>query len=192
VEKDVEKRSSKAFAEAEDNTAFIRAWTTVINSPTLALYNERWNALQDTYDHLVPELVQYAKETWLDHYKLSLVQNFADLHLHLGNRTTSRVEGAHSVLKRYLQVSTGDLKIVFEKISILLTNQHAQYDGDFAQDQIKTPHYARNLFYAQVLSRVSNFALGKIWDQRYRLTKPEPLSMCTSKFTFVPGLTLRP
>jgi hypothetical protein len=45
-----------------------------------------------------------------------------DQHLHFGNRATLQVEGAHSVLKSYLQVSTGNLKAVYDKITLLLIN----------------------------------------------------------------------
>jgi hypothetical protein len=188
VEKDIQKKASKAFEQAEDSTAFLREWTAVINSISTTAYDENWNKFQDTYDFRVPALVQYVKETWLDNFKLSLVQAYADLHLHFDNRTTSRVEGAHSILKKYLQVSTGDLKMVFEKISLLLTNQHVEYDGAVGKDQMKTPHFARNALYSQLLGRVSNFALGKIDDQRFRLIKPEPLALCTSRFTTSMGL----
>ena len=188
VEKDVQRQAKKVFENSDDSTAFLRAWTTLINSSSYELYNENWNKLKDTYNVQVPGLVQYVKETWLNNFKLSLVKTYADLHPHYGNRTTSRVEGGHAVLKRYLQVSTGDLRMVFDKITILLENQHAEFDGNLANDQIKTPHYARHPLFGQLLSRVSNYALGQIWGQRYRLIKGEPLPLCTFKYTMAMGL----
>ena len=52
-----------------------------------------------------------------------------DQYLYLGNTVTSRVEGAYSKLKACLKVSTGDLKTVFEKINLLLVNEHEEHDG---------------------------------------------------------------
>ena len=127
-------------------------------------------------------------DTWLKEWKHLVVQVWTDLYLHMDNRTTSRVEGAHNALKKYLQVSTGDLKAVFDRIVILLTTQHIEFDGAVAQQQVKTLHTARHLLYAQLLGRVSNFALGKLWDQRFRLTQPESLPVCTSRFTLSMGL----
>ncbi|CAG8788749.1 8673_t:CDS:1, partial [Racocetra persica] len=62
---------------------------------------------------------------WVDHY------------LHLGNTSTSRVEGSHSVLKKYLQISTGNLNIVHEKISLLLENQHHEIKAMIAKDKTR-------------------------------------------------------
>ena len=91
-------------------------------------------------------------------------------------------------MKKYLQVSTGDLKLVFDKINLLLTGQHLQYDGDVARNRTITPHTARTALYTQLLGRISNYALGKLWDQRFQLTSPDPLLVCTGRFTQSMGL----
>ena len=126
----------------EDFAAFLDAWKAVVNSTSVTMFDEKWNILTDKYDPLVPGLVQYIMDIWLKEWKHLVVQVWTDLHLHIGNRTTSRVEGAHNTLKKYLQVSTGDLKAVFDKIVILLTTQYIEFDGGVAQQQIKTPHSA--------------------------------------------------
>jgi hypothetical protein len=144
VENNVKSHTAEAFGKGkpEDIMAFVAAWKAVIYSPTLAKYDDNWNALQDTYNTHIPAVVQYMKETWLDLWKYFLVHAYVDRHLHLGTRTTSRVEGAHATLKKYLQVSTEDLKLVFDKISLLLTSQHAKYDADIARNKTITPHTA--------------------------------------------------
>jgi len=43
--------------------------------------------------------------------------------LHFGQRSTSQVEGAHNALKRYLKVSTGDLKHVVDALERLMNKQ---------------------------------------------------------------------
>jgi hypothetical protein len=111
-----------------------------------------------------------------------------DRSLHFGHRTTSRVEGAHNTLKTYLQVSTGDLRVVYDKITLLLANQLAQYEAGVAQNKTRTPHTSRDPFYAALIGRVSNFALGQIWKQRHRLAMPETLSPCIGTFTASMGL----
>jgi len=42
--------------------------------------------------------------------------------LHLGCRTTNRVEGAHGVVKEYLSTSKGNLGTCWEKIDEMLAN----------------------------------------------------------------------
>jgi len=46
--------------------------------------------------------------------------------LHLGCRTTNRVEGAHGVVKEYLFTSKGDLGTCWEKIDEMLANQFGE------------------------------------------------------------------
>src|SRR4051794_38749470 len=105
------------------------------------------------------------------------------MYLHLGNRVTSRVEGAHYILKSYLQVSTGDLKTVYDKITLLLTNQHIEYDDALAYNKTRTPHTAHGPLYSQLVGRISNFALDRLWDQHHQLSRPEVLELCTNTFS---------
>jgi hypothetical protein len=91
-----------------------------------------------------------------------IVRAYTDEYLHLRNRATLRVEGAHSTLKSYLQVSIGDLKDIYDKITLLLTNQHIEYDGAITHNQTQTPHTANEAFYSQLVRRISNFALGQL------------------------------
>ncbi|CAG8787982.1 3145_t:CDS:2 [Gigaspora margarita] len=51
----------------------------------------------------------------------------------------SRVEGAHATLKKYLQVSTGDLYTVYEKISLLLENQYNKIKAMISKDETRLP-----------------------------------------------------
>jgi hypothetical protein len=156
--------------------------------PSRIVYETMWTSLQDTYDESYGALIQYIKETWLNHYKTYIVRAWTDQHLHFGHRVTSRVEGAHSVLKSYLQVSTGDLHGVYEKIMLLLKNQHSEFDAAIEQNRIRTPHTARDPFYSALVGRVSHYALGKLWEQKHRLTGPDPLLACTQTFTRSMGM----
>lgn len=53
-----------------------------------------------------------------------LVYVWTDKFTHLGTTSSSRIEGAHAVLKRHLRSSTGDLNNVFEKMDTVLRHQH--------------------------------------------------------------------
>jgi hypothetical protein len=98
------------------------------------------------------------------------------------------VKGAHSALKSYLQVSTGDLKAVYDKITLTLVNQHSEFEGAIAYNKTRTPHTARGLFYAQLIGRISNYALGRLWDQQHLLSRLEPLPRCSNNFMRSMGL----
>jgi hypothetical protein len=180
--------ASKAFGKTEDRNSFMKAWAELVSSGTDAIYEERWSSLQDTFDTSAPELVSYIRDTWLAFWKQLIVQAYTDKHLHLGNRATSRVEGAHAVLKSYLQVSTGDLKTVYDKITLLLNNQYAEYEGALAQNKARTPHTASGPLYSQLIGQVSNFALGRLWDQHHQLSSLETLGPCTNTFSSSMGM----
>jgi hypothetical protein len=107
---------------------FVATWKAVIYSLTLAKYDNTWNALQDVYNTCILAVIQYVKKTYLNPWKYSLAHTYVNRHLHLGTRTMSRVEGIYITLKKYLQASTGDMKLIFDKISRLLTSQHAKYN----------------------------------------------------------------
>jgi hypothetical protein len=136
----------------------------------------------------VPGLIQYISDTWIVPWKRSIIHAFTDRTLHLGNRVTSRVEGAHSTVKFYLQVSTGNLKMVYNNISLLLANQHIAYEAGVAMNKACSPHTAMHPLYAELLGRISHYALGKIWDQKHRLSSPDPLAPCTEAFRSSMGM----
>src|SRR4051794_29835732 len=92
------------------------------------------------------------------------------------------------MLKSYLQVSTGDLKTVHDKITLLLTNQHNEYDGTLAHNRTRTLHTAHGPLYSQLVSRISNFVLSRLWDQHHRLSRPEALELCTNTFSRSMGM----
>jgi hypothetical protein len=47
-----------------------------------------------------------------------------EMHNHFGNRVTSRAEGAHALLKKYLQVSIDDLCEVKNRICLAINQFH--------------------------------------------------------------------
>ena len=117
-------------------------------------------------------MLKYIETTWLKPWKESIVRAYADRYLHFGNRATSRVEGGHSILKRYLQISTGDLKHALEKINLMLTNQINEHQVAMAQAKDRTPQRFMVPFLSELIGHVTPFALHKIMDQHNLLTKP--------------------
>ena len=69
-------------------------------------FDQGWFEFQIQYESK-KEVVDCYKKTWLP-YKKYFVDVWTEKFTHFGNRVTSRAEGAYSLLKKYLQVSTGD------------------------------------------------------------------------------------
>jgi MULE transposase domain len=188
IEKNILVQATKYFKEEDSRMQFLQSWKEVMMSPSITAFEERWEKLQEDYHRDTPELISYLFNTWITFWKRLFIRAYADQHLYFGNRVTSRVERAHSKLKMALQVSTGDLKTVFEKIRLLLENDHMEHNGALAIDLTRIPHTARDPLYGQLIGRISNFALGKIWEQRHRLVVSEVLPPCTKSFSSSMGL----
>ncbi|CAG8719131.1 17336_t:CDS:2 [Cetraspora pellucida] len=101
------------------------------------------------------------------------------------NLTTLKVEGAHAALKRYLQVSVGNLHAIHEKISLALENRYQEIKTMISQEMIQIPQAQNKSFYAQVVTKVSTFALKKVHEQFLKassVTPENPLQPCSDAF----------
>jgi hypothetical protein len=83
--------------------SFMQEWDEVTFAESVTVHRARWRKLQQSYRQEVA-LISYLRNTWLP-LKEKFMSPWVDERLHFGATTTSRVEGAHAVLKRYLQVS---------------------------------------------------------------------------------------
>ena len=101
-------------------------WQALVSSSSIDEYEKRWKEFQKEWQSS-PTLLRYLSRVWLDKHKERFIRCWADWYLHFGHCETSRAEGAHSVIKRYLQVSTGDLYNVFTKLSLMLATQHQEH-----------------------------------------------------------------
>ncbi|CAG8502740.1 2637_t:CDS:2, partial [Scutellospora calospora] len=170
-------------------SAFMESWSTLIKSKTETDFGNNWEKLVEKYNEK-QITIEYLKETWLP-FKANFVSCWADRYLHLGNMTTSRVEGAHAMLKMYLQVSMGNLLVVHEKITLALENQYQEIKTKASQEMIRIPHALNKPFYAQVVSKVSEFALKKAHEQFLKAsnaTPENPLRPCSGTFKSSMGL----
>jgi hypothetical protein len=161
----------------------MRTWAEIVASPIADIYYECWTKIQDLYNNDAPELVQYIYRTWLMPWKCFIIHAYVDQYLYLSNQVTLQVEGAHSQLKSCLQISTGNLKTVYKKITLLLTHQHTKYNGVVKRSKSRIPHIAIDLFYGCLLNRISNCALGKLWEQRHHLVNLDSLPVSTNSFS---------
>jgi len=118
----------------QDN--FIMWFAALIGSNIIESYQSRLLGIQYDYTQH-PWLLQYIQKTWTRPWVNKFIKAYTDRYLHLGNRVTSKIEGGHSILKNYLQISTGDLKIVLEKVQLLLKSQYIKYNIVIANFQDK-------------------------------------------------------
>ncbi|KAL7314961.1 hypothetical protein PS15m_006474 [Mucor circinelloides] len=78
---------------------------------------------------------------------------------HIGTTFSSRIEGAHTVLKRHLTSSTGDLKIVFDKMDTVLTRQHTEIMLRRQQQFYKQKNQIRAHLFNGLMKTITRHAL---------------------------------
>ncbi|GKA61621.1 PKS-NRPS hybrid synthetase [Tanacetum coccineum] len=128
----------------------------------------------------------FMSSTWLP-WKEKFVSAWTDKYLHFGNRSSSRAEGAHAKLKKYLQVFTSDLHEVKKKISLAVEHEFNEIKVRLASERIKIPHDCNIPEFRELLSRVSLFALKEIYKQ-YIKKKEGTITPCTGHFMATMGL----
>ncbi len=102
IEKNVLANCKRYFDTGNEWNAFFLLWTGVVSAENEQEFGAQWSELCTACTDKLASLVAYLRDVWIP-YKERFVSACANRHLHLGNRTTSRAEGAHAALKRYLQ-----------------------------------------------------------------------------------------
>jgi hypothetical protein len=125
-----------------------------------------------------PQLLRYLVKTWLEKDKERFVYCWANRHLHFGHRETSRAEGAHSVVKRYLQVSTGDLYGVLQKLSLMLTTQHREHHAAMEAARNRIPQSFRSSLFSTLIGYITPYALWQVYEQKQLLDRPTLQNTC--------------
>ncbi|KAL5704010.1 hypothetical protein ACHQM5_022490 [Ranunculus cassubicifolius] len=186
VEKNISANCKKHFEEGSDWETFILCWTGVIQSDSESLFNEAWKELEGAYKEKVI-VINYVRKTWLP-FRQHFVKAWTDFHLHFGNRVSSRAEGAHAKLKKYLKLSTNNLLVPSERICLAVDNTFREIKAQLARENIRIPHSICCPFFKEIAYRVSVFALQKLLQQYKLASSPSPLQPCKGHFTSTMGL----
>jgi len=109
------KKDGKEVKHSDVVKMIMRAWDVIVESPTQELYASVLLEFQNVCNDF-PKFITYVETTILDVVKEKIVRAWTDHVLHLGCRTTNRVESAHALVKKYLSNSVGDLDTFWEKI----------------------------------------------------------------------------
>lgn len=91
-----------------------------------------WEASVDATPEEVQKIVEkdmarsalsYCLGRWLGTYKTKLIHCYVDQFFHAGTTTTSRLEGAHHVLKQWIGKPTKDMTGVWESVQLAINHQ---------------------------------------------------------------------
>ncbi|KAH7848816.1 hypothetical protein Vadar_008467 [Vaccinium darrowii] len=186
IEKNILANCKPHFESQEDWTTFLSTWNQVINSEDEQAFNQALNFVGPLYKEK-EKVLCYIRNTWLP-FKERFVHAWTENCTHFGNRVSSRAEGAHAKLKQYLQVSTGDLHQVKNKICLAIDNEFNEIKTQLSSERIRVPHKCDNYFFKELITNVSLFALRELLKQ-YEMVKYGTMrSTCTGHFMASMGL----
>ncbi|CAG8566317.1 15593_t:CDS:1 [Cetraspora pellucida] len=189
INKNVLAKCKCHFDTEEQWTKFMKMWQTIIGSVTEQEFMDRWNRFIECYKNK-PNILNYIQETWIS-YKEHFIFSWTNCHLHLSNKETSRVEGAHAVFKKCLQSSMGDLEFVYRKIVLQVESQIREIRVMISSERMKIHHTYQISLFEPFLCRVSVFALKKIYDELIKAsdtTQNLPLRPCKKTLKSTIGL----
>ncbi|MBW0585329.1 hypothetical protein O181_125044 [Austropuccinia psidii MF-1] len=151
-------------------------------SSTEKSFKDNWKKLQKQVKN--PEVFQYLENTWLP-LKEYYVPAWTNHHCHLGVGSTSRVEGAHAMVKLWLQTSTGTILEVVRALHMAFRKQFIEIINRISKEMIVhvknfPPHICA------LNGKVSHYAL-QIAFENFK-TKFPPNEKCTNKYNNYKGI----
>ena len=189
INKGVVTNCKKFFKTKEAWDAFFEKWHATWQAATVEDGLAAWRDLIARYGDRYASLVRYLETTWIP-LKRKFWVSYTNKVFTLGNRATSRVEGAHVGLKAWLQTSQGDLKKVKESTELLLVAQQEGFKGQLAAAAMRTPHQVNVVAFHALIGHVTPAALQLMLPQ-LRLAKSdreEDRKPCTKVFRTTMGL----
>ena len=111
------------------------------------VFPEVWAKIVENYAAEAPKLVEYVRTEWVESScKEEVFDCFINTTVrHFGHKSTSTNEGAHAILKKYLQDRTGNLLTVISAAHTKIQSEIHEIQGVIAKDYNRKPEYLRRL-----------------------------------------------
>ena len=106
--------------------------------------------------------------------------------LNFGTTSTSRGEGSHYVLKRYLKIANLDLLQVLTRLNLMLVSQYTELNASMESEKLVVEHRHKLHALGDLVKKVSHFALDKLLEQYKKIGKDQ--EDCTGTFRSTYGL----
>ncbi|XP_057527371.1 uncharacterized protein LOC130806355 [Amaranthus tricolor] len=143
-------------------------WNPLVNSMTIADFENRWEGIVSTWSTRNRRVVQYLAGTWIPH-KEKFVRAWTNDCLHLGNQTTSRVESQHSSFKYYLGSGNSSFDTLFKRAHAQITNQQSKIRQALEESKNSISRTSRLNFLRPLYRHVSIFALELLMMEHNRM-----------------------
>jgi histone-lysine N-methyltransferase SETD2 len=176
-------KCKKNFVIKEKWDTFFANWKEIMYVFSKSEYQNIWNRFSNKYNFSHSDCIEYLIETYIAHYHRRFVKCYIDQILHFETTMTSRNKDEHAALKRHLEISIENLKIVTESIKLLLINQ--THNQVLALNNVKLRYSAhlRKLIFKQISAFVISTVINLMLFQYQLLTKRLiAFSRCTNTF----------
>ncbi|KAI0993595.1 hypothetical protein K3495_g14589, partial [Podosphaera aphanis] len=127
--------------------------------------NSPGDLARHTTKTLEQDAVRYALQQWLEPRHMNIVHAWTNQFFNRNTTTTSRLEGAHAVLKRWIGTPTKKLSSVWASIQLALSDQTNEIRIKRSRARDSLPAGISGEFYYGVLGRISHFALHETCKQ---------------------------
>ncbi|XP_021839271.2 protein FAR1-RELATED SEQUENCE 5-like [Spinacia oleracea] len=186
IQKNIVVKCKGYFKETEDWDVFMSMWNAMVYAETEEQFEESWLFLQLLYKEN-NDIIKYIASTWIP-VKHKFVSVWTEQYLHFGNRASSRAEGAHSKLKKYLYVSTENVRQVKNKICLAIDNEFQKIKTQLESERLRVPHKYNVPYFKDLMTHVSIFALKKVYKQYEMASLGTLKPFCTGSFVATMGL----
>ena len=196
IEKKTLTKLSEKFAggtESESVQEIIKEWTALINCTDVESSDRAWATMQEKWNNTSAgmEAIKYICNEYMVR-KEKFLKAYTNRNLHFGNNASSRVEGAHAALKKYLGGSNADLYLVFEAMEAHLKDQHIAASKKLSDERQKIPNLLQIPLFQDVVKKVSSYALKKVHEQYLRFLRSyqfqQDLPACTKYHNHALGM----
>jgi hypothetical protein len=177
----------KASFSREQWTTWMKRWNELIRMATASEFDDALQGLLQNSIYATPVAMrQYLEATWLP-LRCRFVRPWTKQYRHLDHTVTSRVEAAHARIKKYVEVSTGDLYFASKQILDGHKEEIERVTCTIARQRQRDNPLLAGEIYRQVRQKISWHALKKVSDQsrqaRAAIADPvrNSIGACTSE-----------
>jgi hypothetical protein len=174
------KELDEATMQPRDSAAhqtFCETFVRVMEATTEDDYKFR---LQELH-YLSPVETAYVEDVWLDIWKFRIVRFWTDNVVHFGMRATSRVEGYHATLKKWLGSSTGDFLTIHTRMEHWWRQTIRKHRKLLSDADIYLPTRLQRPLFADVTKVVHQFALARCLQSYQQISRL--LNPCSRRFS---------
>jgi hypothetical protein len=175
-------KNCKPLFQTDEYEAFSACWNKLIYCQTPEQFETGYQHFKDSYAEF-PRATSYIHNN-LYPLKEKFVSAWTNQFQHFGSTSTSRAEGLHAQIKKYISSSREDLLGVCKAIKLAVDTQVNEIKTMTEQQKV-TNYFRYDALFSRIKNKVSVHALDILLKQ---LSLDRPLKPCTGSFSQVYGM----